>query len=119
MKKIIIACVVAGGATSAIGGFGATPPAAKPAADSVATPAAAPQAQTYNTTETPIGDLLDNPKTRAILDKYAPGFSTTDQIDAARTMTLKSVQQYAPDMFTDETLAKIDADLAKVSAEKP
>ena len=31
-------------------------------------------------------------------------------------MTLKDVQQYAPDTVTDDALAKIDADLAKLPA---
>jgi hypothetical protein len=36
----------------------------------------------------------------------------------ARPMTLRQVQSYAPDMFTDEKLANIDAELAKVPAKK-
>ena len=32
----------------------------------------------------------------------------------ARGMTLKATQQFAPSMVTDEVLAKIDADLAKL-----
>jgi hypothetical protein len=45
-----------------------------------------------------------------------PGMSSNPQIDMARSMTLKQVQGFAPDQFTDETLAKIDADLAKIPA---
>lgn len=89
-------------------GFAADPPAAKAAA------AAPAPASVMNTTDTPIGELVDNPKSRAILDKYIPGFSTADQIDSARNMTLKQVQPYASDTVTDEVLAKIDADLAKL-----
>jgi para-nitrobenzyl esterase len=47
-----------------------------------------------------------------------PGMSTNEKIEMARSMTLKQVQQYAPDQFKDETLAKIDADLAKIPAPK-
>ena len=36
----------------------------------------------------------------------------------ARGLTLKMVQQYAPDMVSDAVLAKIDADLAKLPAKK-
>ena len=76
-------------------------------------PANAPK-PAYSVAETDIGTLLDNPATKAVLDKYIPGMSTNSQIDMARAMTLKQVQGYAPDQFKDETLAKIDADLAKI-----
>ena len=104
MKTILFACL-----------FAAAPmlPAAAIAADAVATPSPA-----YSTSDTLIGDLLDNPMTRAILDKYLPGFSKAEQIDAARGMTLKAVQPFSPDTITDDTLAKIDAELAKLSAPK-
>jgi hypothetical protein len=36
----------------------------------------------------------------------------------ARGMTLKQIQQFAGDAVTDEALAKIDADLAKIPAKK-
>jgi len=72
----------------------------------------------FNSSDSLIGDLIDNSATRAILDKYIPGFSTSDQIDAARNMTLKAIQQFAPEAITDDILAKIDADLAKLSPAK-
>ena len=72
----------------------------------------------YSVESTDIGTLLDNPATKAILDKYLPGFSSNPQIDMARSMTLKSVQQYSPDTMTDDTLAKVQADLAKLPAKK-
>ena len=79
----------------------------------------APAAAThYTTADTDIGTLLDDPAARAVVDKYIPGFSSGDQINMARAMTLKSIQQYAPDKFTDEVLASIDADLAKLPTKK-
>lgn len=81
-------------------------------------PAAAPAAPAYSTADTSIGDLIDNPATRAVIDKYLPGVSTDPQIDQGRAMTFRQVQSYAPDRFSDATLAKIDADLAKVPAKK-
>ena len=68
----------------------------------------------YTTAETLVGTLLDDPAAKAILDKYIPGFTTNEQVDQARGMTLKEVQQYAPDSITDEVLAKIDAEFAKL-----
>lgn len=77
-------------------------------------PAAAPAAPKYSTDDTDIGTLIDNPATKAILEKHIPGMTTSDQIDMARSMTLKAIQQYASDMVTDERLAAIDADFAKL-----
>lgn len=80
-------------------------------------PAAAP-APAYSIDSTDIGTLLDNPATKAILDKNLPGFTANPQIDMARSMTLKGVQQYAPDQLSDAALAKVQADLNKVPAKK-
>lgn len=70
----------------------------------------------YSTSATDIGTLLDNPETRAVLDKHLPGFSTNPQTDMARGVSLKTIQPYAANVLTDEVLAKIDADLAKITA---
>jgi hypothetical protein len=68
----------------------------------------------YSTSETEIGTLLDDPAAKAIVAKHIPGLVDNDQIEMARAMTLETVQQYAPDEVTDERLAAIDADLAKL-----
>ncbi|TCM16577.1 hypothetical protein EDF56_107156 [Novosphingobium sp. PhB165] len=81
-------------------------------------PAAAPAATSYTTAKTDLGTLLDNPATKAVLQKYIPNLIANPQIDQARGMTLKEVQSYAADQLTDDTLAKIDADLAKIPAKK-
>lgn len=89
----------------------ATPALAQTAANAPAAPAAAAK---YNTSETELGVLLDNPAAKAILEKHIPGMTASDQVDMARAMTLKSIQQYAPDDVTDARLAAIDAELAKL-----
>lgn len=91
--------------------FAASP--AKPAAP--AAPAPAPAAKPkYTTADTEIGTLLDDPAAKAIVEKHIPGFTTNDQVEMARGMTLKVVQQYASNDITDARLAAIDADLAKL-----
>jgi len=80
-----------------------------------ATAQTAPAKVKYTTTDTEIGTLLDNPATHAILDKYLPGVTGSDQIDMARTMTLKAIQSYAADQITDAKLAQIDAEFAKLN----
>jgi para-nitrobenzyl esterase len=74
---------------------------------------AAPAAGKMTTAATPLGDLLDNPASKAVLAKYVPVLTQGGQVDQARPMTLKALQQYMPEL-TDETLGKIDAELAKV-----
>lgn len=85
--------------------------AAEPAKPEAAAPAAKPK---YTTAETDIGTLLDDPAAKAIIDKYIPGMTSNEQIEMARSMTLKAIQTYAPDDVTDARLAQIDADLAKL-----
>lgn len=88
-----------------------TAPKPAEAVATAATPAAKPK---YSTAETEIGTLLDDPAAKAIVEKHIPGMTTNEQIDMARAMTLKVVQQYAPDTVTDARLAAIDADFAKL-----
>lgn len=91
-----------------------------PAAAVAAEPASvgAPAAPIYSSESTEIGTLLDTPETKAILEKYLPDFVGNSQIDMARAMTLKQIQSFAADAITDEVLAKIDADLARISHKK-
>jgi len=90
---------------------------AAPLSVSAAEPAAA-SAPAFSTSTSSIGFLLDNPATNAILTKYLPDLVSNPQIEMARGMTLKQIQSYSSDTVTDEVLAKIDADLAKLPASK-
>lgn len=40
--------------------------------------------------------------------------TTNDRVEMARSMTLKAIQSYAPEEVTDERLAQIDAEFAKL-----
>ena len=108
--RMMIAAALIGSALPAAA-FAQTTPATAPAA-----PAAA--AAGYSVEDTDIGTLLDDPAAKAVLDKHIPGFSTKDQIDMARSMTLKGIQQYAPDMLTDKVLSDIQVDLSKLPVKK-
>jgi para-nitrobenzyl esterase len=103
LRNALVACLLATAAVSA------------PAHAAAPAPAAATH---YTAAVTEIGTLLDDPASKAVLDKNLPGFSSTPQIDMARGMTLAQVQQFAPDQITDAALAKIDADLAKLPPKK-
>jgi hypothetical protein len=70
-----------------------------------------------STAHTSIGDLLDNPAARAVLDRHLPAFSSTSQLEQARGFTLPRLQQYMP-ALTNEVLAAIDAELARLPANR-
>jgi para-nitrobenzyl esterase len=77
-------------------------------------PAAPAEKAKLSTADTTIGDLLDNPAAKAVLDKHMPGFSSNPQVEMARGMTLRAIQPMVPDQIKAETLDMIDADLAKL-----
>ena len=102
MNKLLLAVAAAAATISAAPAFAIDPPA----------PAAA--AVKLTTADTSIGDLLDNPTTKAVLMKHVPTLAGNAQIEMARSMTLKQIQSYAGDALSDEVLAKIDVDLAAI-----
>ena len=92
---------------------------AAPTAASAANPSTLPgaaQAAKFTTTDTPIGDILDNPAAKAVVSKYLPEMMANEQVQMARGMTLKAVQQYSADTVTDKVLTEIDGDFAKLAA---
>lgn len=96
--------------------FGCAMTAAVPPAYAAARPAPARVAASpaYSVAHSTIGTLLSNPRTRAILDHYLPGFSASRIAHRGRHVTLKQAQPYASARLTNAVLAKIDAVLAKV-----
>jgi len=80
---------------------------------------AVPAAKTaYSSSSTEIGTLLSDPLARAIIEKYLPALASSQNLDSVRTMTLHDLQQMAPDRVTNETLAKIDTELAALGTKK-
>lgn len=110
MRNVFLAMSIAAAAVPGVASGQAAPaPAPAPAASAAAT-------KHYTTEDTEIGALLDDPAARALLDKHLPGMTTNEQVDMARAMTLKGIQQYSPDMITDKKLAELDADFKKIPA---
>jgi hypothetical protein len=67
------------------------------------------------TLDTPLGTLIDNPQAKVILDKYAPGVSTSPMLGMIKGMTLNMIlamPQAAQLGFTKE---KAEALLAEVN----
>ncbi len=61
-----------------------------------------------------IGDLIGNPNTAAILDKWIPGFSTDPNVAQAYNFTLPFIQPYSQGTITQEQVDGIAADLLKI-----
>lgn len=68
----------------------------------------------YSSLVTPLGEMLDNPAARAILAARIPMVVNSDQIGAARGMTLSALAGYLPQVLTEEALTAIDAELAQL-----
>ncbi|GAA0321445.1 cytochrome P450 [Sphingomonas oligophenolica] len=66
----------------------------------------------YSTLETKIGVLLADPAAKAVIDRHFPGVSADPRIGMGKGMTFRTVQKFAPDMFTTEALDAADVELA-------
>lgn len=62
-------------------------------------------------TESKLGDLLDNEQTKAILEKHLPGISTHPQIGMGKGFPLTVVANFSGGLITPELLEKVNADL--------
>lgn len=61
--------------------------------------------------ESNLGELLDNPTTKQVLEKAMPGLSNHPQLAMGRGFSLKVVAQFSNGQVTPEMLAAVDADL--------
>lgn len=58
-----------------------------------------------------IKELLDDKLARAVLEKHLPGFSENPMVAMALEYSLAQIAPFAPDIFTSELMAKLEADL--------
>lgn len=63
-------------------------------------------------TQSKLGDLLDNEETKAILEKHMPGISEHPQIGMGKGFPLQVVANFSGGLITQEMLEAVDADLA-------
>jgi|GEM_PF-1230597 len=68
----------------------------------------------FSTSTSTIGAILDNADAKAAFLKAFPEVADNPQLDAAREMTLQDVKGYAPEIFSEEKLAALEAELAKI-----
>lgn len=86
----------------------------------LAAPAAAQEApapaQHFSVETTQVGTLLDNPATKAILERMIPTVYANEMFQTmGRSQTLKSIQQYEPVALSDAVLAAIQAEFDKLA----
>jgi len=99
MKLLLVAMLLA-----------ATPVMAQ-ALDAPAQTAPAPK---YSIQTSKLGELADNPQTRAIFEKYFPEVLHHPQFDEGRDLTIPDTVQYLPDVVTPAKMAAMDAELKAV-----
>lgn len=61
-----------------------------------------------------VGELLDNEATRGYMEKHMPELINHPMIKMARGMSLRAIAPFSGGKLDEETLAKIDVDLAKL-----
>ncbi|MEN2747012.1 hypothetical protein [Sphingomonas sp. T9W2] len=76
-------------------------------------PTAAPAAAKL-TIDSSIETIAANPRGKAILDATFPGMLAHESYAMFKGMSLKQVQPYANGRITDEQVAKVAAELAKI-----
>ena len=87
-------------------------PAAPVAPVAAATPAA-PVAGGYSL-DTPIADLIAEPRAKAILDRDVPGMSDDPNLPKFQALSLRKLAPLSGGQMTPALLAKIAADLAAI-----
>jgi hypothetical protein len=65
----------------------------------------------YSIQTSTLGELLDNPTTKVIFEKYFTEVVHHPQLSEGLGLTLPEVVQYLPDVVTPEKLAAMDAEL--------
>ena len=63
-------------------------------------------------TESMVGDLLADPRARAILEREVPDLVNSPQIGIGSQMSLHELQRYAPGLLSPQVLEQIDRQLA-------
>ncbi|MEH3158027.1 MAG: hypothetical protein PGN08_03320 [Sphingomonas taxi] len=82
------------------------PPAPAPAAP----PTSA--ARTHFSLDTPIADLIADPRAKAVLDKDMPGLSSDENLAKFQTLSLRRLAPLSGGQLTGELLSKVAYDLA-------
>jgi len=83
-------------------------------AQQAAAPAQTEAVPKYSIKTSKLGELLNDPQTKAIFEKYFPEVVHHPQINEGLDLTLPDVVQYLPDVVTPEKLAAMDTELKAI-----
>jgi len=89
----------------------ATAPAPAPAQDH-----AHAEHHAHPTIDSPIEALVNDPATKAVLEKHLPGMDKHPAYGQFKGMSLRQLAPYSQGAITDEKIAAIDADLKALPA---
>jgi hypothetical protein len=67
------------------------------------------------TLDTPLGDILNDPKAKVVLDKYLPGASANPMVQMAKGMTIKMILAMPQAAQLGLTKEKAEAMLAEIN----
>jgi hypothetical protein len=73
-----------------------------------------PAAPKYSIQTSTLGQLAENPATKAIFERYFPEVLHHPQFNEGLGLTLPDVVQYLPDVVTPPKLAAMDAELKAI-----
>jgi hypothetical protein len=76
--------------------------------------AAAPASTARLNLDTPVEAIVADPAGKAVLEGLLPGVEAHEHYPMFKTMGLRQIAGYAPDVFTPELLAKLESGLAGV-----
>ena len=94
-------------------------PAEGTPADPVAPVAAATPAAGGYSLDTPIADLIAEPRAKAILDRDVPGMSDDPNLPKFQALSLRKLAPLSGGQMTPALLAKVGADLAAIDGAAP
>jgi hypothetical protein len=87
------------------------------AADALPAPAPAPApalATAKFSADTPIGELMADARTKALIDARMPGLEQHPMYEMIKGMSPRQVQPFSEGRITEEMLAQLDKDLAEI-----
>jgi hypothetical protein len=90
-----------------------------PAEPAAAEPTTLPVSTSAFSIDTPIADLIADPRAKAILDRDVPGLSDDENLPKFKTLSLRKLAPLSGGQMTAALLEKVGKDLATIGADAP
>jgi len=119
MRKLVVVGIVVGLVSSSAALHAAAAGTGSKQPDSATTTAGPKRTVRYTTSNTPIGTLAADPAARAVVEQYIPSLMSPEFLPLVSHTSLKGIQGYAYKVLTDDVLAQMDAQFAKLTPLSP